>query len=257
MSGSWSDSEYISSYSFILARGIRSICMITPEILLPVMWACRSRHRVQIDVQLQAPMMSWHCWLLFIYKWVNALIYIYMVTHTHMCMHACMQASVIVCILVVFEGQQYMEAMGDRRCTSQELVLLTPGIDSASLTSRRGWMTFASCGNYLFLLPLILTTSTDTNIGIILLPTEETNARLLFSLGYSKCLRDRKKERTWVELDWNRKRQPRQKSRCKHSHSICRCAECHNISAWVRESIFVICLWGWEGGIPNTFMAWS
>lgn len=89
MSGSWSDSEYISSYSFILARGIRSICMITPEMLLPVMWACRSRHRVQIDVQLKAPMTSWHCWLSFIYKWMNALIHIYMATHTRVqaCMH--------------------------------------------------------------------------------------------------------------------------------------------------------------------------
>lgn len=112
MSGSWSDSEYISSYSFILARGIRSICMITPEILLPVMWACRSRHRVQIDVQLQAPMMSWHCWLLFIYKWVNALIYIYTVTHTHVCKHACMHASLCYFLYPVCEGQEYMKAIG-------------------------------------------------------------------------------------------------------------------------------------------------
>lgn len=155
MSGSWSDSEYISSYSFILARGIRSICMITPEILLPVMWACRSRHRVQIDVQLQAPMMSWHCWLLFIYKWVNALIYIYTVTHTHMCKHACMQVSVIFCILIVVcEGQEYKKTMGDRCCIPQELVFLTPGMDSASLTSRRGWMTFASCGRCCCFWPL-------------------------------------------------------------------------------------------------------
>lgn len=162
MSGSWSDSEYISSYSFILARGIRSICMITPEILLPVMWACRSRHRVQIDVQLQAPMMSWHCWLLFIYKWVNALIYIYTVTHAHVCEHACMQVSVIFWMLIlVFEGQQYMKAMWDRCCISQELVLLAPGMDSASLTCMRGWMISASWGSCLFLLPLLLTISTS------------------------------------------------------------------------------------------------
>lgn len=198
--------------------------------------------------------MSWHCWLLFIYKWVNALMYIYTVTHTHMCKHACMQVSDIFCIL--FEGQQYMKAKGDRCCFSQELVLLTPVMDSAILTSRRGWVIFASCGNCLFLLPLLLTTWTDTNIGITFLLRKQTSdCSFLFPI--SQVLKRQSKERTCVELDWNRKRQPGQKSRCKHSHSICRCAECHNISAWVHESIFVICLWGWEGGIPNTFMAWS
>lgn len=252
MSGSWSDSEYISSYSFILARGIRSICMITPEMLLPVMWACRSRQRVQIDVQLQAPMTSWHCWLPFIYKWVNALIYIYTVTQTHMLL-ACIQVSVIFCILILaFEGQQYMKATWESCCISQELGLLAPGVGSASLASRRGWISFARSGSSLFSLSSVSATPTNSDLHPCL-----GSVRLLFSLGYSKHLRAREKKGHGVELDWNRKRQPRQKSRCKHSHSICRCAECHNISAWVRESIFIVCFWGWEGGIPNTVMAWS
>lgn len=106
-----------------------------------------------------------------------------MVIHTHMCKHACMQISVIFCILiVVFEGQQFTMAMGDRCCISQELVLLTPGMGSANLTSRRGWMTLASCGSCLFLLPLLLTTSTYQHRYYI--PTEETNTRLLFSLSH-------------------------------------------------------------------------
>lgn len=163
MSGSWSDSEYISSYSFILARGIRSICMITPEMLLPITRACRSRRRVQIDVQLQVPMTSWHCWLPFIYIWVNALIFIYTVTHTHMCKRACIQVSVIFSILILMiEGQQHMKATWDRWLTFQGLVVPVPGMASTSTASRRGWMHFASsrsCLFFFFLSSLLVTSN--------------------------------------------------------------------------------------------------
>lgn len=187
MSGSWSDSEYISSYSFILARGIRSICMITPEILLPVMWACRSRHRVQIDVQLQAPMMSWHCWLLFIYKWVNALIYIYTVTHTHVCKHACMHASLCYFLYPdnsvwgagVHEGNRgYMLSL----CSS--LLAWTVPVWPAG---EGGWLLQAVGAAAAF-------DHFNRYHHRYCIPTEQTNVRLLFSLGYSKCLRDREKK---------------------------------------------------------------
>lgn len=148
MSGSWSDSEYISSYSFILASGIRSICMITPEMLLPVMWACRSRHRVQIDVQLQTPMTSWCWWLLFFYKWVNASTYIIAPMHLYIYAYTRVYLSVIFCLLIlVFEGQHYLKAMWNRCHISWELVFLAPGMSSAGPSSSRRWMSFASSLN--------------------------------------------------------------------------------------------------------------
>lgn len=191
MSGSWSDSEYISSYSFILARGIRSICMITPEMLLLVMWACRLRHRVQIGVQLQVSMTSWRCWLLFIYKWVNTLIYIHTVTHTHMCKHACMHTN--SCYILypdtsVWGAAAHEGNMGEVLYLTK-LVSLAPGMGSASLGSRRGWTSFASGGSCLFSLSSLSATSTDNELHPCL-----GSVRLLFSLGYSKCLRDREKK---------------------------------------------------------------
>lgn len=70
-----------------------------------------------------------------------------------------------------------------------KLVLLAPGMGSANLGSRRGWMSFASSGSCLFLLSSHSATWTNNELHPCL-----GSVRLLFPLGYSKCLRDREKK---------------------------------------------------------------
>lgn len=116
-----------------------------------------------------------------------------------MCKHVCIQVSVIFCVLILMpEAQQYLKATWDRCCISQELVLLAPGMGSASLASRRGWMSFASSRSCLFLLSSLLATSTNNDLHPCL-----GSVMLLFSLGYSKCLRGREKrghEQNLIEI---------------------------------------------------------